>query len=202
MAHDLKTPLAAIAGYAESLSYHIGKDKQEYYADKIEDKVSQMTLMINNILEFSKSEALTGKVTTADVDIGAVITEIIADNEITINARNLKIEYDQKEVIVKTDKEIFKQALSNLIGNAVLHSKEGTTVKINCDKHSIEIINTVNEKIDDIKSIREPFVKGNDSRGNNGSGLGLAIAENNLAMLKYKLELKTEDDKFYAVIKM
>ena len=202
MAHDLKTPLAAIAGYAESLSYHIGKDKQEYYADKIEDKVSQMTLMINNILEFSKSEALTGKVTTADVDIGAVITEIIADNEITINARNLKIEYDRKEVIVKTDKEIFKQALSNLIGNAVLHSKEGTTVKINCNKNSIEIINTVTEKIDDIKSIREPFVKGNDSRGNNGSGLGLAIAENNLAMLKYKLELKTEDDKFYAVIKM
>ena len=202
MAHDLKTPLAAIAGYAESLSYHIGKDKQEYYADKIEDKVSQMTLMINNILEFSKSEALTGKVTTADVDLGAVITEIIADNEITINARNLKIEYDRKEVIVKTDKEIFKQALSNLIGNAVVHSKEGTTVKINCNKNSIEIINTVTEKIDDIKSIREPFVKGNDSRGNNGSGLGLAIAENNLAMLKYKLELKTEDDKFYAVIKM
>lgn len=202
MAHDLKTPLAAIAGYAESLSYHIGKDKQEYYADKIEDKVSQMTLMINNILEFSKSEALTGKVTTADVDIGAVIAEIIADNEITIKARNLKIEYDRKEVIVKTDKEIFKQALSNLIGNAVVHSKEGTVIEISYDKDSIEIVNTANEKIDDIKSIREPFVKGNDSRGNNGSGLGLAIAENNLAMLKYKLELKTEGDKFYAVVKM
>lgn len=202
MAHDLKTPLAAIAGYAESLSYHIGKDKQEYYADKIEDKVSQMTLMINNILEFSKSEALTGKVTTVDVDISAVIAEIITDNEITINARNLKIEYDQKEVTVKTDKEIFKQALSNLIGNAVLHSKEGTTVKINCNKICIEIINTANEKIDDIKSIREPFVKGSDSRGNNGSGLGLAIADNNLAMLRYKLELKTEGDKFYAVVKL
>ena len=83
-----------------------------------------------------------------------------------------------------------------------MHSKEGTTVKINCNKNSIEIINTVNEKIDDIMSIREPFVKGNDSRGNNGSGLGLAIAENNLAMLKYKLELKTESDKFYAIVKM
>ena len=202
MAHDLKTPLAAIAGYAESLSYHIGKDKQEYYADKIEDKVSQMTLMINNILEFSKSEALTGKVTTADVDIGAVIAEIIADNEHTINARKLKVEYDQKEIIVKTEKEIFKQALSNLISNAVLHSKEGTTVEIKCDKDSIEIVNIANEKIDDIKSLREPFVKGSDSRSNNGSGLGLAIADNNLAMLKYKLELKTDGDKFYAVIKL
>lgn len=202
MAHDLKTPLAAIAGYAESLSYHIGTDKQEYYADQIEDKVSQMTLMINNILEFSKSEALTGKVTTSETEIGSVIAEIIADNEQTISSRNLKVNYDQKEVVVKTDKEIFKQALANLIGNAVLHSKDGTEIDISCDKDSVVIVNTVSEKIDDIKSIREPFVKGSESRGNNGSGLGLAIADNNLAMLKYKLELKTEGDKFYAVIKL
>ena len=110
--------------------------------------------------------------------------------------------YDQKEVTVKTEKEIFKQALSNLIGNAVIHSKEGTNIDISCDKDRIEIVNTANEKIDDMKSIREPFVKGSDSRSNNGSGLGLAIADNDLAMLKYKLELKIESDKFYAVVKM
>ncbi len=202
MAHDLKTPLAAIGGYAESLSYHIGSDKQEYYAEKIEDKVSQMTGMINNILEFSKSEALTGKVTTADTDIGSVIAEVIADNECKISSRDLKVNYDQKEVIVKTDKELFKQALDNLIGNAVLHSKEGTEIDITCDSKSVVIVNTAAEKIDDIKSIREPFVKGSESRGDNGSGLGLAIADNNLAMLRYKLEIKTEDDKFYAIVKL
>lgn len=200
MAHDLKTPLAAIAGYAESLSYHIGSDKQEYYAEKIEDKVSQMTGMINNILEFSKSEALTGKVTTADTDIGSIIAEAIADNEYKISSRDLKVNYDQKEVIVKTDKELFKQALDNLIGNAVLHSKEGTEIDITCDSKSVVIVNTAAEKIDDIKSIREPFVKGSESRGDNGSGLGLAIADNNLAMLRYRLEIKTEDDKFYAIV--
>lgn len=200
MAHDLKTPLAAIAGYAESLSYHIGSDKQEYYAEKIEDKVSQMTGMINNILEFSKSEALTGKVTTADTDIGSIIAEVIADNEYKISSRVLKVNYDQKEVIVKTDKELFKQALDNLIGNAVLHSKEGTEIDITCDSKSVVIVNTAAEKIDDIKSIREPFVKGSESRGDNGSGLGLAIADNNLAMLRYRLEIKTEDDKFYAIV--
>lgn len=200
MAHDLKTPLAAIAGYAESLSYHIGSDKQEYYAEKIEDKVSQMTSMINNILEFSRTEALAGKVTAADNDIGSLIAEIIDDNEQKISSRNLKINYDQKEVIVKTDKELFKQALDNLIGNAVLHSKEGTEINITCDGKSVVIVNTAAEKIDDIKSIREPFVKGSESRGDNGSGLGLAIADNNLAMLRYKLEIKTEDDKFFAIV--
>lgn len=202
MAHDLKTPLAAIAGYAESLSYHIGTDKQEYFADKIEDKVEQMTSMINEILELSKSEALTGEVTKADTDIGSLIAEIISDNEHTISSRDLKVNYVIKEVIVNTDKELIKQALSNLISNAVLHCKEGTAVDISCDKDHIKITNVFDERIDDIKSIREPFVKGSEPRGNSGNGLGLAIADNNLSMLKYKLELKIEADKFIAVVKM
>ena len=202
MAHDLKTPLAAIGGYAESLSYHIGSDKQEYYAEKIGEKVTQMTGMINNILEFSKSETLSGKVNKEDVDIGQVIAEIIADNEHAITERSLKINYEQKNVTVNTDRELFKQALANLIGNAVLHSKEGTQIDISCDKDSVVIINFVAEKIEDIKSIREPFVKGSESRGNNGNGLGLAIVDNNLAMLRYKLELKIEGDKFFAIVKM
>ena len=202
MAHDLKTPLAAIAGYAESLSYHIGSDKQEYYAGKIGDKVTQMTGMINSILEFSKSEALSGKVSKEIVDIDSVISEILADNEHAISERSLKINYDQKNVSVNTDRELFKQALANLIGNAVLHSEDGTEIDISCDKDKIVIANTVKEKIDDIKSIREPFVKGSESRGNNGNGLGLAIADNNLAMLRYRLEIKIEDDKFYVIVKM
>ena len=114
----------------------------------------------------------------------------------------MKINYDQKNVSVNTDRELFKQALANLIGNAVLHSEEGTEIDISCDKDKIVIANTVKEKIDDIKSIREPFVKGSESRGNNGNGLGLAIADNNLAMLRYRLEIKIEDDKFYVTVKM
>ena len=115
-----------------------------------------------------------------------------------------KLEEQNKEQKVEIDRlgELFKQALANLIGNAVLHSKEGTQIDISCDKDSVVIINFVAEKIDDIKSIREPFVKGSESRGNNGNGLGLAIVDNNLAMLRYKLELKIEGDKFFAIVKM
>lgn len=202
MAHDLKTPLAAIAGYTESLLYHIGSDKQDYYAAKIGDKVAQMTGMINNILELSKSETLSGEINKENVDIGLIISEILADNEHTISNRSLKINYDQKNISVDTDRELFKQALANLIGNAVLHSKEGTEIDIRCDMESVVIVNTVAEKINDIKSIREPFVKGNESRYSNGSGLGLAIADNNLAMLRYKLDLKLEDDRFYAIVRI
>lgn len=202
MAHDLKTPMAAITAYAENLSGHIGSDKQEYYAGKIEEKVSEMNGMVNSILDFSKTENSSVKVKKEDVDIGALITGIISDNEHTVNSRSLKINYEQQQVMVKCDADLMKQALANLIGNAVIHCKEGSSIDISCGEKIIMIVNTIDEKIENIKDLKQPFAKGSSTRGSKGTGLGLAIADNNLAMLGFKLDLKTEDDKFIATVKM
>ena len=44
------------------------------------------------------------------------------------------------------------------------------------------------------------FIKGSSSRGKGGTGLGLAIAENDLAMLKYTLNVKTENELFVCTV--
>ncbi|MBE7069273.1 MAG: HAMP domain-containing histidine kinase [Ruminococcaceae bacterium] len=202
MAHDLKTPMAAVSAYAENLSNHIGTDKQEYYAGKVEEKVAQMNKMVNDILEFSKSEKEPSKITKETVNISEVIGKIISDNEVTIAERSLKISYDKKTVTVKTDENLFRQAVSNLINNAVLYSKEGTEINIFCDEKNLTITNTPEEEIGNVNDLRNPFVKGSKSRGNKGTGLGLAIANNNLAMLGYKLDIKIEEGKFVAAVNL
>ena len=202
MAHDLKTPMAAISAYSENLSNHIGTDKQEYYAGKIEEKVSQMNTMVNDMLEFSKSENKSAVITKEDVDISDVITGIISGNEHAITERSLKINYDKKNVVIKTDKKLFEQAISNLIGNAILYSKEGTAIDIECDSDSLTITNISAEKLENVKSLKQAFTKGSLSRGSKGTGLGLAIADNNLVMLKYKLDIQSDGDKFIATVKL
>ena len=202
MAHDLKTPMAAVSAYAENLSNNIATDKKEYYADKIVDKVSQMNKMVSDILEFSKSEKSSGVIKKEDTDIGGIIDEIISDNEHSVNERSLKINFDKKSVIIKTDPQLFRQAVSNLIGNAVLYSKEGTEIDIACDDKTLTITNIPAEKIGDVKDLKKPFEKGDTTRGNKGTGLGLAIANNNLAMLGFKLGITAEDGKFTATVKM
>ena len=202
MAHDLKTPMAAISAYAENLSNNIATDKREYYADKIEGKVSQMNKMVNDILEFSKTENSAVSISKEEVDIGDVIEKLIADNEHIISERSLKINFTKKSVVVKTDLNLFRMAVSNLISNAVLYSKEGTQIDISCDEKNLIIINISEEKTDNAESLKDPFVKGSISRGSGGTGLGLAIANNNLAMLGFKLEIQSKDDKFIATVKL
>ncbi len=200
MAHDLKTPMAAATAYAENLSNHIGTDKQDYYAGKIEENIARMNSMVNSILDFSRSENAGIKISKEDTDIGAVITKVLGENEHIIADRSVKIVYDEKDEIIRTDPELFSQAIANLISNAVLHCKEGSAVEISVSKGKVVITNTIDVDLGDVGKLKEPFVKGRSERGSTGTGLGLAIADNNLAMLGAKLDLKTEDGKFIAAI--
>ena len=93
-------------------------------------------------------------------------------------------------------------ALANLINNAVFYSKEGTQIDISLDEKDLIIINISEEKTDNAENLKDPFVKGSRSRGSGGTGLGLAIANNNLAMLGFKLEIQSKDDKFIATVKL
>lgn len=200
MAHDLKSPMAAISAFAENLSDNVATDKREYYAGKIEEKVAQMNKMVNNILEFSKSENLPAEIKKEDVDVGAVIRKIIADNDHVIAERSLKINCEKKNITIQTDIKLFSQAVSNLINNAVLYSKEATAIDISFDEKTLVISNIPAEKVDNAGELKQPFVKGSDERGTQGSGLGLAITENNMAMLGYKLDVRKEDGKFIATV--
>lgn len=202
MAHDLKSPMAAISAFAENLSDNIATDKREYYAGKIEEKVSQMNKMVNDILEFSKSENSPAVINKVNVDIGDVIGKVVADNEHTIDDRFLKINCDKKNITIQTDLKLFSQAISNLINNAVLYSKKGTAIEIAFDEKTLEISNIPAEKVDNAGELKQPFVKGSAERGTNGSGLGLAIAENNLAMLGYKLIVSIDEGRFVATVKL
>ena len=202
MAHDLKSPMAAISAFAENLSDNIATDKREYYAGKIEEKVSQMNKMVNDILEFSKSENSPAVINKVDVDIGDVIRKVIADNEHTIDERSLKINCDKKNLTIQTDLKLFSQAIFNLINNAVLYSKEGSAIDITFDEKSLAISNIPEENVDNAEELKQPFVKGSTERGTKGSGLGLAIAENNLAMLGYKLDVSCDEGRFVTTIKL
>lgn len=202
MAHDLKSPMTAISAYAENLSDNIATDKKEYYADKIEEKVAQMNKMVNDILEFSKSENAPAAIEKQNTDIGEVIWKALADNDHTIIERSLKINCEKKTVEIQTDLKLFSQAITNLINNAALYSKEGTVIDIAFDEDSLVITNIPMKKVDDAERLKHPFVKGSSERGTHGSGLGLAIAENNLAILGFKLSVSNDEGRFVATVKL
>lgn len=203
MAHDLKTPLASIIAYAEILNNNIDADNRKHYLTKISDTASKMNSIVNSILQFSRSENVEVPVNKSEVSAPELIAAVINENEQQINEKGLTTDFDSSEELkLNTDKELLHQALGNLINNAAKYAKEGTIIRIKYDEEMISITNETAETIEDITNIKDPFIKGNSSRQNGGTGLGLAIANNDLAMLGYKLDIRCEGDVFTATIKL
>lgn len=200
MAHDLKTPLAALAGYAENIASESDETKRNYYARKIEDNAHSMAELVSSILQFSKT-ANEYKLTKESINIKNLITDCFARLEPQCKDKELKIDV-KGDAAITTDKLLFEQSINNLTDNAVKYSKEKTTVTIEIAGNSLTVTNTpsspLKKKPDELL---KPFVRDDDSRNiTKGTGLGLAIVQRNLSLLGMKIKLKTDKDLFTVIV--
>lgn len=201
MAHDLKTPLAAMSAYAENLEYDTDPEKRAYYSSKVRENVSFMNKTIEGILMFTKSETDSGKTVSRDIDVHALIeAEYNAVAEL-FEKKDIKVEI-KGEGHVKSNMEHVEQAVRNLIGNATKYARPGTTVDIVIDGKGFTMTNLTDQKIKNVKDLKKPFVKGEESRdAEGGAGLGLSIVENCLLSAGHSLDIEFEDETFKATVR-
>ena len=195
MAHDLKTPLASIMAYAESIESSAGDaDKTGGYARKISENVRSMDHMIEDMLSLSGSESGMKDIVKEEVGLKGLLMECLEA------CPDIKVRLTGKDMTLMTDRKVLRQALDNLLSNSLKHGLKGGTVDITIGSGTLTVTNETDKTYDDVNSLKKPFVKGDDSRGSRGSGLGLSIAENDLNLLGYRLELSSEEGVFSAVI--
>lgn len=196
MAHDLKTPLSTMMFYLENLEKSSNDpEKVLECKNNINDKVVAMDHMIGDILLLSKSESGKVNLTKEEVNVKTLVTECLKEFP------GMKSEINGDDITLTTDKKVLAQVVMNLLSNCDRYGKEESAVDIAVSPDALTITNKTDKIYDDVDSLKKPFVKGEDSRGNKGAGVGLAIADNNLAILGYKLELSSESDEFRARIK-
>lgn len=200
MAHDLKTPLAAISAYAESME-GATEEEQNSYAEKIRENVSEMNRMVESILQFSKSEKETHAAETVYVDMEKMVRGSISKFEklFEVNGIRTNVTVDSPCEML-TDEVMLRQAVENIVGNSAKYASEDSEVEIRISSDKVIFKNKTDEKIEDAESLKKPFVKGESARGEIGTGLGLSIADNNLRALGYDLKLSFNDGWFTAEI--
>lgn len=203
MAHDLKTPLMAISGYADNLRANVHSEKKDYYADVILEHVQYMNQMIGNILELAKVENVRWVPDKEDIDLKSITEDILKQYEIL--TADKKIMFDlEGEATIQADKALMTQALRNLISNAIKYTANGTVIHIQMNKESFEIRNTMEDKLEVlVDELWKPFVKGDNSRSEQkGTGIGLTIVKNITDVHGFELVLQCKEQEFIAQIWM
>lgn len=185
VSHELKTPLALIRLFAETLEMgRVSRDgkAKEYY--RIINKESQrLTQLINNILDFSRIEAGRKEYRFVTGDPSRVVEDVVESYRFPIEQQGFKLNVDLQPLPeIPLDPDALAQALINLVNNAIKYSggeKEITiAARRNADKIEISVADRgIGIPRNEQKKIFEKFYRVESSliHETKGSGLGLSL---------------------------
>ena len=192
VSHELRTPLAHIRLYAETLEMGRVPDEEKkmFYYKTIMNESARLTQLINNILDFAKIEAHKQEYSFLPVDLNIVIEEIIELYSFHLKNKGFDFNVQTKEVPkIKIDHGAVKQAIINLMDNAVKFSDKNKSITLLLYQTENNVIVEISDKGIGIpetakKHIFDKFYRAESSLVHNtkGTGLGLSLVKHIMAM--------------------
>ena len=119
MAHQLKTPLFIIGGYAENLAEDVNTDKRTHYAQVITEQINSMNEMVCKMLDYSKLDSESFNLNIERFELTALVKEICDSYNLDASQVDCK-----DGVFIEADKRLIKSVAENLIENAVKYTAD------------------------------------------------------------------------------
>jgi len=194
VSHELRTPLAVISSTTELLQGSPDlTDKLRERLKRIERSSRQATELIEALLLLSRAERR-GPTRGETTEVSKVAADVIESQRPQMRDKPLAIELVVKQpVSVNAPASVLSVALTNLIGNAIKYTLEGTvTVEVNGDR--IEVIDTgPGIKAEDAERLFQRGVRG-EGAGGSGAGLGLAIVRRLCELYGWDVSMRPRAD--------
>jgi two-component system phosphate regulon sensor histidine kinase PhoR len=184
ISHELRTPLTAIKGFVETLEEEVDRDKR-HYLEIIKRHTDRLINIVKDLLILSELEEKETKLEVEEVDVAALVKDIMKIFEQKLKDKRLEVEVKVEEKIpsVKGDPFKLEQMFINLIDNAVKYTEKGKitiAVERKEDRIAIEVKDTgIGIPREHISRVFERFYVVDKSRSKRlgGTGLGLSIVK-------------------------
>lgn len=191
MSHDLKTPVAKIAGLADIILTNRESKDTERNLIAIVESTKELNRFISSILDLTKVESKSLNINTVSKDVNNLIEQTVKDLHFEAKNKSISVESDLSPLYpIQLDIELMRRVLGNLVENAIKYSERSSAIKVKSwdDKDWVYIViedNGPGIPHGDLEHIFEKFyrVKNDASHTIKGSGLGLYL-------VKYFIELQ------------
>jgi len=191
MSHDLKTPVAKIAGIADILKIKFNNTpEQTELIENVVNSTKELNDFINSILDLTKIESQNLTLRKESRDVNKIIEGILAKLEFEAGNKQMRIESDLSPLYpIQVDTVLMNRVISNLIENAIKYAGKGKTIWVKTWDDPAWVYIEIKDNglgigAEDLAHIFDKFyrVKNDSTHAIKGSGLGLYL-------VKYFIEL-------------
>jgi signal transduction histidine kinase len=205
ISHDLRTPIASIQGYAETLEMKQGTlapEQEREYLQTIVKSTGRLQQLVEGLFELSKLESGQVDIRPTPFSIAELVHDVAAKYRLISKKKGISV-----NTILSTDCpmalgdiSMVDRALQNLIDNAIKFCSDGDTINIELDPSAPESIlihisdSGAGIPKDQLERIFTRYFKGRAEDNPSGTGLGLAITKKIVDLHGGELSVKSQVD--------
>jgi signal transduction histidine kinase len=183
MSHQMKTPLSGISMYADLLlEGGLSADEQQEFHARIKSGAEKLQWMMDSLIKMSRLEIGAIQLTPTRESVAQTISDAVGSVTGVTVKKNIKITVAGfKDMLLYHDRKWTREALANVIENAVKYSEPGGGIEINTEPMPMYTKITVTDhgigiEKKDWNLIYKRFYRGSNAKDREGAGLGLFLA--------------------------
>ena len=188
IAHELKTPVASILGYTETIlnSPDIDDEVKNQFIARTHAQARRLTTLLQDISTLNRMDYAKNLITMERVNISVLFADIVEETTFALQNRQMTLHNCLPEsIIVKGNYSLLYSIFRNLIDNAINYAGQGATIEVSADQepdywHFTFKDNGIGIPSKHLTRIFERFyrIDKGRSRDMGGTGLGLSIVKN------------------------
>lgn len=209
LSHELRSPLKIIGLFINRINKRTEDEKVKEYLKSISFTNDSLLMQANQILEYTKNQAVENKLIPVKFNLKGEITSILTSIEPYIETRNNRFIIDENinpDINVYSDNKKINQIFMNILGNANKFTENGQ-IKVTAktqpvDENTISLITEISDtgvgiSKSDLEKIFEPYYQGvlSEDVENLGAGLGLSLCKEIIGLYDGNISVSSEEGK-------
>lgn len=188
IAHELKTPVASIKGYAETILEHpeISAETRHQFVERTLSQATRLTSLLEDISTLNRMDYADSMIAFEPMDVVPIVDDVVKETAQALEGKQMTMCNNlPQELVVQGNPSLIYSIFRNLVDNAINYAGEGTTITIDAREEKKQWAfmfadNGVGISQEHLTRIFERFyrVDKGRSRSLGGTGLGLAIVKN------------------------
>jgi two-component system phosphate regulon sensor histidine kinase PhoR len=204
VAHELKTPVAAVQGFLKIImdeSLNVSYEQQKEYISRSIIRLKGLLDLVNDLLDISRMEMKTKQREIEKLDLVELINSTLQFLEIDLAKKGIEVvkKYQEEKIIFNGDQNEITRLFTNILSNAIKYNKDKGTITVNVyyttNYINVEISDTgIGMKPEERAKLFQEFFRAKNefTRGVSGTGLGLTIVRRIVDSYHGKIEVESE----------